>query len=155
LGNSALGKSSSLIFPTGYDSGITDDRDKVNAKSTNSKAYQINVRLDQCEAVRFRFKKKLLLDKLNLTCSDVPVKDLCGTALGNSLYMLSLAGNRLGAVPPQLVVSLPALRKLDLSQCELHTLPPQFNLPKLAQLNLSNNRFTEFPDEVCVCSNSF
>jgi Leucine-rich repeat (LRR) protein len=149
LGNSALGKSSSLIFPTGYDSGVTDDRDKGNSKSTSLKSSQINLRLDQCEAVRFPFKKKLMLDKLNLTCADVPIKDLCGTALGSSLYMLSLAGNRLRAVPPQLVVSLPSLRKLDLSQCELHTLPPQFNLPKLAQLNLSNNRFADFPDEVC------
>jgi Leucine-rich repeat (LRR) protein len=77
------------------------------------------------------------------------LKDICGTALGNSLHKLSLEGNRLGAIPPQLVVSLPVLRTLDLSQCELHQLPPHFNLPKLTVLNLSNNRFADFPDEVC------
>jgi Leucine rich repeat len=148
LGNSALGKSSSLIFPTGVDSAAAEDRGKVDLESSSLKLSKVNLRLDQCEAVRFPFKKKLLLDKLNLSSSDLPMKDLCGTSLGNSLYKLSLSGNRLGSVPPKLVMSLPSLRTLDLSQCELHQLPEQFNLPKLTRLNLSNNRFTEFPDEV-------
>jgi Leucine-rich repeat (LRR) protein len=149
LGNSALGKSSSLIFPTGVDSAAAMDRGKVDAESSNLKLTKINLRLDQCDALRFPFKKKLLLDRLNLSSSDIPMKDLCGTSLGNSLYKLSLSGNRLGSIPPKLVLSLPSLRTLDLSQCELHQLPEQFNLPKLTRLNLSNNRFTEFPDEVC------
>jgi Leucine-rich repeat (LRR) protein len=150
LGNSALGKSSSLIFPTGVDATAVMDRGKVDSESSNLKLSKINLRLDQCEALRFPFKKKLLLDNLNLSCSDIPMKDLCGTSLGNSLYKLSLSGNRLGSIPPKLVMSLPVLRTLDLSQCELHQLPEHFNLPKLTQLNLSNNRFTEFPDEVCL-----
>jgi Leucine-rich repeat (LRR) protein len=149
LGNSALGKSSSLIFPTGVDSAAAMDRGKVDAESSKLKMSKINLRLDQCDALRFPFKKKLLLDRLNLSSSDIPMKDLCGTTLGNSLYKLSLSGNRLGSIPPKLVMSLPSLRTLDLSQCELHQLPEQFNLPKLTLLNLSNNRFTEFPDEVC------
>ena len=150
LGNSALGKSSSLIFPTGVDSATAEERGKTNSHSINLKKCQINIRIDQCESVRFFKQKKLMLDKLNLTCADIPLKDLCGTPLGNSLHKLSLAGNRLSSIPPQLVVSLPVLRTLDLSQCELYQLPPHFNLPKLNVLNLSDNRFADFPDEVCV-----
>jgi Leucine-rich repeat (LRR) protein len=148
LGNSALGKSSSLIFPTGVDSVSADDRGRMESESAKLKRSQVNLRLDQCEAVRFPFKKKLMLNNMNLTAADISMKDLCGTALGNSLNKLSLSGNRLGFVPPKLVVSLPVLKTLDLSQCELHQLPEQFNLPKLTRLNLSHNRFTDFPDEV-------
>jgi len=158
LGGASLGKTSgSLIFPTGVDSvdhHHGDDRpDSADAKLKRSK---VNLRLDQAEAVRFPFKKKLMLNNLNLTATDVPMKDLCGTPLGNSLHKLSLAGNRLGAVPSKLVQFLPQLKRLDLSNCELHQLPEQWNLPKLAWLNLSRNRFTEFPEEVrtnnmCCC----
>ena len=163
--SSSLGKSS-LIFPTGVDSVSADDHRggggrQVSSSSSSTDAKhrrsKVNLRLDQVEAVRFPFKKKLMLNNLNLTAADIPMKDLCNnTPLGNSLYKLSLAGNRLGAVPAKLVQSLPALRTLDLSQCELHQLPDQWNLPKLTRLNLSHNRFTEFPEEVrrchfCVC----
>lgn len=149
-GNLSLGKSSSLIFPTGVDSVSADDRGRVDSESAKLKRSKVNLRLDQCEAVRFPFKKKLLLNNLGLCHSDIPIKDLCGTALGNSLHTLSLAGNRLGSVPVKLVVSLPVLKTLDLSQCELHQLPEQFNLPKLTRLNLSHNRFTDFPEEVRI-----
>jgi Leucine-rich repeat (LRR) protein len=109
---------------------------------------KINLLLDQCESVRFPFKKKLILSDLNLTAADIPLGDLCGTSLGNSLHKLTLAGNRLGTVPPALVQNLPGLRHLDLSQCELHHLPDKWNLPKLTRLNLSHNRLTDFPEEV-------
>jgi Leucine-rich repeat (LRR) protein len=138
-----LGKSSSLIFPTGVDSS-TD----VDSESAKVKRRKINLALDQCEAVRFRFKKKLILSNLDLRAADIPLKDLCGTFLGNSLHKLSLAGNRLGTVPAKLVVSLPILKTLDLSQCDLTQLPDKWNLPKLTHLNLSHNGFTEFPEEV-------
>lgn len=155
MSNLAPGKSSSLIFPTGVDTapgGGDDDRGRAwDLESAKIKRSKVNFQLDHCEAIRFRFKKKLMLNNLNLSSADIPMKDLCGTALGNSLFKLSLAGNRLGSVPPKLVVSLPALKILDLSQCELHQLPEKFYLPKLTRLNLSNNRFTEFPEEVrCV-----
>lgn len=150
LGSSALGKSSSLIFPTGVDAVSADSRARTDSGSSKLKRSQVNLRLDQCEAIRFPFKKKLMLDNLNLTFSDVPVKDLCGTALGASLQKLSLDGNRLGVIPPRLVVSLPALKTLSLSQCELHQLPEIFNLPRLTRLNLSHNRLTEFPEEVSL-----
>ena len=138
-----LGKTSSLIFPTGVDSGTDAD-----SESTKIKRRKINLALDQCEAARFPFKKKLILSNMDLSAGDVPLKDLCGTSLGNSLHKLSLAGNRLGTVPSKLVQSLPALRHLDLSQCELTQLPEKWYLPKLSRLNLNHNGLTEFPEEV-------
>jgi len=125
----------------------------ANASSSanaNHKRIQVKLRLDQVEAVRFPFKKKLMLHNLNLTAADLPMEDLChNTPLGKSLHKLSLAGNnQLGDVPAQLVQSLPVLQTLDLSQCELHQLPDRWNLPELKRLNLSHNRLTEFPEEV-------
>lgn len=140
---SFIGKTSSLIFPTGLNSN--GDKESEAAKA---KRRRINLALDQCEAVRFPFKKKLLLTNLDLSAADIPLKDLCGTSLGNTLYKLSLSGNRLGTVPPRLVQNLPALKHLDLSQCELSQLPEKWSLPKLSHLNLSHNGFTDFPDEV-------
>lgn len=144
-----LGKSSSLIFPTGIDSNPEDD-----SEAAKTKRRKVNMALDQCEAVRFPFKKKLILEKLELTASDLPIKDLAGTSLGNSLHKLSLSGNRLGTVPAKLIQSLPILKHLNLSQCDLSQLPDKWNLPKLTRLNLSHNGFTEFPEEVgfaCAC----
>jgi len=142
-----LGKSSSLIFPTGVETtgDVDDDRD-----SDHSKRRKINLLLDNCEAVRFPFKKKLMLNNLSLAEADIPLSDLCGTSLGHSLHKLSLAGNRLGNVPEQLVQSLPSLKHLDLSQCDLHRLPERWNLPKLARLNLSHNSLTDFPEELML-----
>jgi Leucine-rich repeat (LRR) protein len=137
------GKSSSLIFPTGVD--ISTDLD---LEADNFKRRRVNVLLDQCESVRFPFKKKLMLTNLTLTAADIPLNYLCGTSLGNTLHKLSLAGNRLGSVPERLVVSLPTLKTLDLSQCELHSLPGTWNLPMLKRLNLSHNRLRDFPEEV-------
>ena len=157
--NSALlGISSSLIFPTGVEAGGgrsgsshgggTNDKG-VYSEANNLKRRKINLLLDQCESVRF-LKKKLVLNNLGLSAADIPVADLCGTPLGNALHKLSLAGNRLVSVPAKLVQSLPTLKHLDLSQCELHQLPDQWNLPQLKRLNLSHNRLTEFPEEVCI-----
>jgi Leucine-rich repeat (LRR) protein len=161
--NSALlGKSSSLIFPTGVEGGGgrsgrsgsshgggAGGDSGVYSEANNLKRRKINLLLDQCESVRF-LKKKLVLNNLGLSAADVPVADLCGTPLGNALHKLSLAGNRLVSVPVKLVQSLPTLKHLDLSQCELHQLPDQWNLPQLKRLNLSHNRLTEFPEEVCI-----
>lgn len=146
--NSALlGKSSSLIFPTGVEAGGVSATGQVDSEAENLKHRKINLLLDQCESVRF-LKKKLVLDSLGLSAADIPLHDLCGTPLGYSLHKLSLAGNRLGTVPELLVQSLPTLKHLDLSQCELHQLPDKWNLPQLKRLNLSHNRLTEFPEEV-------
>ncbi len=140
-----LGKSSSLIFPTGVDApGVTGG----DSESTNLKRRKINNLLDQCETVRFPFKRKLNFDDMHLTADDIPVKDLDGTSLGATLTKLSLVGNRLSAFPPRLVQCLPVLKHLDLSQCDLHQLPEKWNLPQLKRLNLSHNRLTEFPEEV-------
>ena len=141
--NALLGKASSLIFPTGVDSGAD-----AETESDRIKRRKINLALDQCEAVRFPFKKKLILSSLDLSAADLPLKDLCGTSLGNSLHKLSLSGNRLGTVPIRLVQSLSFLKHLDLSYCELSQLPEKWNLPKLTRLNLSLNGFTEFLEEV-------
>lgn len=138
-----LGKSSSLIFPTGVETNTDGDNEADKAKRR-----KINLLLDQCESVRFPFRKKLALEKLQMTAADIPLNYLCGTPLGQALHKLSLVGNKLGSVPPKLVQSLPALKQLDLSQCELHQLPPSWNLPALKKLNLSHNRLRDFPDEV-------
>ena len=104
--------------------------------------------LDQAETVRFPFKKKLILENMGLMARMCPSRICNNTSLGNSLHKLSLAGNRLASIPPQLVVCLPTLKHLDLSQCELHQLPEKWNLPQFKRLNLSHNRISEFPDEV-------
>jgi Leucine-rich repeat (LRR) protein len=121
-----------------------------------SKRRRVNLLIDQCETVRFPFKKKLILSNMDLVPHDLPLEDL--NALGPTLVKLSLARNRLMAIPDTIVLRLTGLRTLDLSQCELCTLPPKWNLPQLRRLNLSHNRLTEFPDEVslyesvmCVC----
>ena len=135
--------SSSLIFPT----RVETPGDQVT-EGDSAKTRRINLMLDQAETVRFPFKKKLILENMNLLPADIPIKDLTNTSLGNSLRKLSLAGNRLSSIPPTLVVCLPALKHLDLSQCELYQLPNKWNLPQLKRLNLSHNRLSEFPDEV-------
>ncbi|GKY97822.1 hypothetical protein MPSEU_000740300 [Mayamaea pseudoterrestris] len=145
-----LGKSSSLIFPTGVESLPNNMSNVPQSEDNATKRRKINLLLDQCESVRFPFKKKLLLNNLGLGPADLPITDLCGTSLGNSLYKLSLAGNRLGAIPEVLVKSLPSLRHLDISQCEIHQLPERWNLPKLTRLNLSHNRLTDFPEEAML-----
>jgi Leucine-rich repeat (LRR) protein len=100
----------SVVCPAVVEVSV-DDRGRSDETSKSVRA-KVNLRLDQCEAIRFRFKKKLMLDNLHLTNSDIPMKDLCGTPLGNALFKLSLAKNRLGSIPPKLVVSLPSLRTL-------------------------------------------
>ena len=146
LSSNLLGKSGSLIFPTGVDSSVNAD-----TETDNLKRRRVNLLLDQCETVRFPFKKKvLILNNMGLVAADLPVKDMVGTSLGNVLHKLSMAGNRLGAIPPKLVVGLPALKHLDVSQCELHQLPDKWNLPQLKRLNVSHNRLRDFPEEVSV-----
>ena len=140
----SLAKSSSLIFPTGVEGAGNNE-----SESTIIKRRKINLLLDQCETVRFG-RKKLVLDNMALSCNDIPLKDLLGTPLGNSLQKLSLVGNRLTVVPEKLVQSLPLLKHLDLSQCDLVRLPERWYLPQLKILNLSHNRIMEFPDEVSM-----
>eukprot|EP00978_Attheya_sp_CCMP212_P003113 scaffold6390_cov53-Attheya_sp.AAC.2 len=113
-----------------------------------SKRRTVNLLIDQCETVRFPFKKKLILANMGLVPHDLPLEDL--NALGPTLVKLSLARNRLMAIPDTIVLRLTGLRTLDLSQCELCTLPPKWNLPQLRRLNLSHNRLTEFPDEAVL-----
>lgn len=143
-GGVLFGKSSSLIFPTGVEPPTNPDG---TTDSTALKRHRINILLDQCETVRFPFKKKLSLNAMGLKATDIPIKDLYGTNLGNTLHKLSLAGNRLSTIPPKLATCLPALKTLDLSQCELHQLPERWNLPQLKRLNLSHNQLTDFPEE--------
>lgn len=160
-----FGKSSSLIFPTGVEPPPNSEYaeggesgggagGRGNATNRDVKSQKVNLLLDQCESVRFPFKKKLMLNSLDLLAQDVPVKDLYNTSLGNTLHKLSLAGNRLSTIPSKLVVCLPLLKTLDLSQCELHQLPERWDMKSLKRLNLSHNRLTDFPEEV-RCFRSF
>ena len=91
-----------------------------------------------------------MLNGLHMTAADIPVKDLYQTSLGQSLYKLSLSGNRLSTIPRKLVTCLSSLKSMDISQCELHQLPERWNLPQLRRLNLSHNRLSDFPEEVSL-----
>eukprot|EP00546_Thalassionema_frauenfeldii_P001231 CAMPEP_0178932680 /NCGR_PEP_ID=MMETSP0786-20121207/22772_1 /TAXON_ID=186022 /ORGANISM="Thalassionema frauenfeldii, Strain CCMP 1798" /LENGTH=1673 /DNA_ID=CAMNT_0020610039 /DNA_START=172 /DNA_END=5190 /DNA_ORIENTATION=- len=142
-----LGKSTSLIFPTGVEAS-GEDRHGVQLHEDKTEA--IKYRLSACETIRWPIKKKLALENMRLTHMDIPVKDIVGTTLGNTLHKLSLLGNRLREVPSKLVQSLPILKTLDLSQCDLAVLPEVWNLPQLKKLNLSHNKLAEFPEETML-----
>ena len=108
---------------------------------------RLRMAMDQCETVRFPFKKRLVLANLNLTEDELPINKICGETLGSALYKLNLAGNRLSTIPTPLIVQLTGLRVLDLSQCDLYTLPERWDLPSLKKLILSHNRIqTCFPE---------
>ena len=101
---------------------------------------RLRLMLDQCETVRFPFKKRLILANMNLSYDEIPVEQIVSDRLGPALYKLSLAGNRLHAIPEMLIVRLSGLRVLDFSQCDLHSIPDEWDLPSLKKLNLSHNR---------------
>ena len=116
------------------------------------KRRRMELLIDQCEIVRFPFKKRLVLANLDLSQEDIPVETICSSdRLGPLLYKLSLAGNPLGQVPDPLVVKLTGLRVLDLSQCDLLTLPERWEFPNLKRLNLSHNRLEKFPNDGILC----
>ena len=78
---------------------------------------------------------------MNLTRDEIPVEQItCTDTLGPALYKFSLAGNKLQTIPEPLIVKLTGLRELDLSQCDLHSVPEKWNLPSLKKLILSHNR---------------
>ena len=169
-GNYTIGTASTATSVTAAASGVSNNRrlqtadfnrhsggrssDNVNNNrriSTDKTQLENKIAslIDTCETPRFPFKKKILmLDSLRMTAADIPVKDLYETALGQSLYKLSMSGNRLSTIPRKLVTCLPSLKSLDISQCELHQLPERWHLPQLKKLNLSLNRLTDFPEEV-------
>jgi Leucine rich repeat len=140
-----FGKGSSLLFPTGVDASKGADDTK---NSSAVRRQKVNLVLDQCESIRWPYRKNLILTKLGLQGSDIPIKDLYGTSLGENLHKLSLSGNRIASIPPKLVTCLPLLKTLDLSQNQLHKLPERWNLPQLQRLNLSHNLLVDFPEEV-------
>ena len=138
-----IAMSSSLIFPTGVEATVEEEE-----QTRSTRTMDINLRLDACETIRWPMKKKLILDNMQIAAVDIPVKYLDDTPLGNTLHKLSLSKNRLSSIPPRLVNCLPLLRHLDLSECELVTLPKVWNLLQLRILNLSHNRLIDFPEEV-------
>jgi Leucine-rich repeat (LRR) protein len=111
----------------------------VHAISQSEKQRRLRLLMDQCETVRFPFKKRLILANLNLSHEEIPVDQLCSDRLGATLYKLSLSGNRLNTIPEPLFGKLTGLRVLDLSQCDLHSVPDKWELPFLKKLNLSHN----------------
>jgi Leucine rich repeat len=147
------------VSSSGDTVSLTVDQDtsaNLGAIGSTAKAVfcdKIQDRLGRCTAPAgcCFFQKRLWLNDLHLREVDIPIPTLCGTALGATLHQLSLANNPLlGYIPPQLVTSLPALRILDVSQCNLRSLPEFFCLPKLQSLSLRFNRLTDFLDEVSL-----
>jgi Leucine-rich repeat (LRR) protein len=120
-----------------------DDQDKLQEVKKAIQAYE-------CGSKKRFFamkKSKLNLSGLQLREKHLPLQDLVGTPLGLSVQHLSLSHNLFETLPPSLVVSLPNLKSLDLSNCCISNLPINWNVPKLKKLNLSNNRLSSFPGE--------
>eukprot|EP00536_Pseudo-nitzschia_multiseries_P002966 jgi/Psemu1/184845/e_gw1.42.140.1 len=121
-----------------------------NSRTSTELTNIIAAAIHNCEGRRFRLKKKLILENLNMTAPNIPVNELYNTVLGQTLYKLSLKGNRLQTIPRKLVTCLPLLKTMDISQCNLHQLPERWNLPQLRRLILSHNRLTDFPEETML-----
>lgn len=120
----------------------------------NLERHRLSVMLDVCESTRFPFQKKIILDKMGFTSASILPPLLCmRPLLANAVRKLSLAGNQIGSIPSSLVRALPALRHLDLSNCEINLLPVLWDLPSLRTLHLSHNRLRNFPDEVSLVVN--
>ena len=112
------------------------------------KTRRVNRILEQCEAVGWPFRKKLILANLNLSFADIPIEGICSEKIGPFLYKLSLKGNSIFAVPDSLVTRLTGLKTLDLSNCGLEELPDVWDLPSLKKLCLGRNKLTTFPADV-------
>uniref|UniRef100_A0A7S1ZZC8 Roc domain-containing protein n=1 Tax=Ditylum brightwellii TaxID=49249 RepID=A0A7S1ZZC8_9STRA len=148
---------------TDTSSNCSSSLHSTNTATTTSnlsiaKRRKINLLIDQCESTRFiptpfsknkkRKKKTLLLSNMNLTSNEVPIQDIVNTGtLSTTLYKLSLSGNALIYLPHLLVTSLSGLKLLDVSQCELKSLPEKWDMPKLERLDLGHNKIREFPCE--------
>jgi len=149
--NGVLGRPTSLLSrkPHTTPDGFRDAESVVRKKRE-----KINSLMEQVEATRFPFRKKLLLDNMNLTVDDIPLQHLFGNSvLWTSLHTLSLAGNNqfgVMSLPSELVQSFPDLKQLNLSNCGLRLLPEHWNLPKLAWIDLSHNNLTEFLEEAML-----
>ena len=122
----------------------------MGSSSSAERQRRLRLLMDQCETVRFPFKKRLILANMNLSHEEIPVDQICSDRLGTALYKLSLSGNRLNSIPETLIVKLTGLRVLDVSQCDLHSVPAKWDLPYLKKLNLSHNRIQNCPAEVRI-----
>mmetsp|Transcript_31822 Transcript_31822/g.60811 ORF Transcript_31822/g.60811 Transcript_31822/m.60811 type:complete len:235 (-) Transcript_31822:517-1221(-) len=120
----------------------------MGSSSRAERQRRLRLIMDQCETVRFPFKKRLILANMNLSHEEIPVDQICSDRLGTALYKLSLSGNRVYSIPDQMTVKLTGLRVLDVSQCDLHSVPDKWDLPSLKKLNLSHNRILKCPSEV-------
>ena len=112
------------------------------------KTRRVSRMLEQCEAVGWPFRKKLILANLNLSFVDIPIEGICSEKIGPFLYKLSLRGNSIFVVPHSLVTRLMGLKTLDLSNCGLEELPDVWDLPSLKKLCLGRNKLTTFPSDV-------
>jgi hypothetical protein len=64
----------SLRCPTGIDSAWVDDRGRSD-ETPKSIRGEVNFRLDQCEAIRFPFKNKLMLHNMHQRYSNERLVD--------------------------------------------------------------------------------
>ena len=110
------------------------------------KAHSLTRILEQCEAVAWPFKKKLVLSNMDLMFQDIPTERICSEKIRPLLIKLSLSGNMISALPDPLVLKLNALRSLNLSNCNLTELPKVWDLPLLKKLCLGRNLLGNFPE---------
>eukprot|EP00578_Thalassiosira_sp_NH16_P029390 CAMPEP_0181085980 /NCGR_PEP_ID=MMETSP1071-20121207/5509_1 /TAXON_ID=35127 /ORGANISM="Thalassiosira sp., Strain NH16" /LENGTH=164 /DNA_ID=CAMNT_0023167799 /DNA_START=196 /DNA_END=688 /DNA_ORIENTATION=+ len=81
---------------------------------------------------------------MNLSHEEIPVDQICSDRLGSALYKLSLAvAFDSGIVDREIERSA----VLDISQCDLHSIPDKWSLTSLKILNLSHNRIRKCPAE--------
>lgn len=129
-------------------SGGEAQSESESEESSEDEETHTGIRMALQQAAKSPKKTKLILANLGISMGDIPLKHICEGKLGKTLHKLSLANNHLESVPHQLVQSLPMLVNLDLSNCHLRQLPPDWNLPRLEKLNLSENLLCDCPDEV-------
>jgi hypothetical protein len=88
--------------------------------------------------------KKLRLHNSKLHTSDIPIDAIINTPFGMTLLHVNVSKNHDSIPATKLVI-----QSLNLSDCQLRTLPDQWYLPKLKKLNLSyKNHWTDSPKQL-------
>jgi GTPase SAR1 family protein len=131
-------------------SSVTISVDRSTNDDDRAKIQEVKkvIRTYECSTKKRFFgmrKAKLVLSGLQLRENHLPMPDFIDTPVGHSIQYLALSNNLFETIPASLVVCLPNLKSLDLSNCCVSELPEKWDTPKLKKLNLSYNRLRTFP----------